>query len=754
MKKGSIITTIVGLVLGLLGTALLLLTPTLLYLIQGEAYRGPFPFITGPNFSDLLTATMGEIITSAKNVIKTLMSDPGNLLNTLTFAVSCLAFIMWPIHLVVLIVRKRPSSLVPNIFYFLGSFVTFFVIYSLIVPGLVLRNDIIAIMVELMSDFGANWAEILFLGLTALLAIAAFVLETVGIILAIVDCAKHPGNIASKSAPEDDYAAEGADVDDDLLKAAQYDELDAEYRTNAKKDSADDGFDYFDDLDETEKVVTIDPPAAPSEQPAAAEKGKGDLPYIVQNIYYGSGVPAPAQPQAQERDPRGPIHIHLHEKKKPEAEKAVSETPILKEADIRSIIAEELSRHLTQEKKVEEPKDVAPIAAPVVEENRPLTARELRSIIKEALDDHEHPDNDKPLTDDEARSLIREELGSYYAWAYPIQKDEPLVEEKEETPEVEEKPAITTDDLRSIIREELSTIVKEPEEEKKAEVVEEVKEPVLTAEEIRSIVAAEMAALYQKTKEDEEALSKDAALKLEEQRKVDTAQNEAIEAIKESLVSAETLRTIVSEELEKKVQNIKVTPEPAVQPIPQVVVHVPPAPVAEPAPVKEVESKAAVPINDGTKAKIVRIPFPTRLLSSEQDVKDLYNELKGEILSYGLKSRLSNSGDTFRLHTKTYVKLTVAGKGLKLYFALNPKDYVDSPIPVKDVGAKNIYKDIPVVFKVKSPLSLKRAKQLIADCCEKDNLEQEKVADVDYVAQLKNYKPQNSGGIDDDEDDD
>ena len=80
-----------------------------------------------------------------------------------------------------------------------------------------------------------------------------------------------------------------------------------------------------------------------------------------------------------------------------------------------------------------------------------------------------------------------------------------------------------------------------------------------------------------------------------------------------------------------------------------------------------------------------------------------------------MKSRVSNTGDTFRLHKVTFVKITVAGKALKLYFALNPKDYANTTLPVQDAGDKGTYKDIPLVFKVKSDLSVRRAKQLIAD---------------------------------------
>ena len=139
--------------------------------------------------------------------------------------------------------------------------------------------------------------------------------------------------------------------------------------------------------------------------------------------------------------------------------------------------------------------------------------------------------------------------------------------------------------------------------------------------------------------------------------------------------------------------------------------------------------------------KIIRIPFPTRMLDADKDMKSNYSELKSEILSYGVKSRISNSGDTFRLHKITFVKITIAGKSLKLYFGLNPKDYANTPLPVQDVSHKNIYKDIPLVFKVKSELSLRRAKQLIADVMDKNGLEQGKIVPHNWAAELKDYKP-------------
>ena len=162
-------------------------------------------------------------------------------------------------------------------------------------------------------------------------------------------------------------------------------------------------------------------------------------------------------------------------------------------------------------------------------------------------------------------------------------------------------------------------------------------------------------------------------------------------------------------------------------------------PEAEPAPAPVVAPVVAPVEEEAEAEKVVRerVPFDVRMSKMDKNMQEAYNELKNEIMSYGMKSRISAAADTFRLHRKTYIKLVVAGKGLKLFLALDPKEYVDSPIPVTDVSEKNAYVDIPLAFKVKSDLSRKRAKQLIADCMKKDGIEQGEVENVNYVKQIR-----------------
>ena len=179
--------------------------------------------------------------------------------------------------------------------------------------------------------------------------------------------------------------------------------------------------------------------------------------------------------------------------------------------------------------------------------------------------------------------------------------------------------------------------------------------------------------------------------------------------------------------------------EPVAEPEPVVEEQPVEEPQPEPAP-EEQPAEEAAPVEAPVEEKkpIIRIPFTERMINADEEMKKNYNELKNEILSYGVNSRVSNSGDTFRLHRVTYVKITIAGLSLKLYFALNPDDYKDSTLPIQNAGHKGIYAEIPLVFKVKSGLSMRRCKQLIQDLMDKNGLEQGEIKDIDWVEQLKN----------------
>lgn len=161
--------------------------------------------------------------------------------------------------------------------------------------------------------------------------------------------------------------------------------------------------------------------------------------------------------------------------------------------------------------------------------------------------------------------------------------------------------------------------------------------------------------------------------------------------------------------------------------------------------VKPVEEKVEEPVEEDKKLSIQRIPFANKIVKADKELQEKYNEIKSELLAYGASSRVSVGGDTFRLHRKPYAKITLIGKTLKVYFALDPKDFVDSPIPVIDASDKVAYEEIPALLKVKSNLSVKRAKDLAELAFAKDGIKKEKEAEThnwvkDIRAELKAKK--------------
>jgi hypothetical protein len=415
--------------------------------------------------------------------------------------------------------------------------------------------------------------------------------------------------------------------------------------------------------------------------------------------------------------------------------------PCMKEGKFPCLESHSVAVEPKKEEIKEEPK-------PVVKEEPKVQPSAGYEAVKEEPAKHEEVNLDK------IKEIMHGELGSTAVEA-PVVKEEP----KAPAPAVVQVgPSL--EEIRAMVREELS--VEEAEKPAPTPIVvavpapapapvpvkEEPVEKPLDADQIRQLIADELSKLIVKTEPEsepdpvkEEELSEDKvrAVIAEELARVmvkPEPEPEPAPAPEVKPVTAEEMRQIM---LEAVAQMAAAKPEPAPAPVVQ------PAPVVvEPAPViVKVEKTAPVKVaaqpaeEDKEKPTYERIPFRTRMLKADKEMKNNYNELKSEIMSYGVKSRVSNSGDTFRLHTKTYLKITIAGKSLKLYYALDPKDYEKTTLPVQDAGHKGIYKDIPLVFKVKSDLSLRRAKQLIADTMEKSGLEQGKVELHNWVKEIK-----------------
>ncbi len=258
--------------------------------------------------------------------------------------------------------------------------------------------------------------------------------------------------------------------------------------------------------------------------------------------------------------------------------------------------------------------------------------------------------------------------------AAPVAEEEPKQEEKVE--EVKEEPAP----------------VEEPKQEEK---VEEVKEEPAPVEEPKQEEKVEEA--------------KEEPAPVEEPK-----QEEKVEEAKEEPAPVEEPKQ------EEKVEEPAPQPEPAVA-------------VAAAAVVAADEEEEESDEENQSKDRAPRVKFEDKIEKADPEVKSAYEELKAYALAYGVKSRVSSAGDTFHLHTKRYIKMVVAGSRLKLYFALNPKDYENASFKVGDASSMKNSEDIPLVYKVTSNLAVKRAKSLIDDVMKKDGLVQKEIKPLPKV---------------------
>lgn len=117
-----------------------------------------------------------------------------------------------------------------------------------------------------------------------------------------------------------------------------------------------------------------------------------------------------------------------------------------------------------------------------------------------------------------------------------------------------------------------------------------------------------------------------------------------------------------------------------------------------------------------------KLSFEAKLKKSDKDLRKKYYDLRDYIKGYGVNNRVSLKGDTFSLHRERYVFVTISGKHIKAYFALDPKDYENTTMPAK-VNERKKYEDLPLQFDIRSDLSYRRALQLVDDLMKKKGIE-------------------------------
>lgn len=106
--------------------------------------------------------------------------------------------------------------------------------------------------------------------------------------------------------------------------------------------------------------------------------------------------------------------------------------------------------------------------------------------------------------------------------------------------------------------------------------------------------------------------------------------------------------------------------------------------------------------------------FTAMLMQASDEVKVWYFELKNCILCYEkTKNRMRWNNEKFYIGRDNVATLTIRGKQLCLYLAVDAGEYSDR-FPVKNSTSKMYNEVTPCLFKIRNANSIKQAKELIA----------------------------------------
>ncbi|MGN1227931.1 MAG: hypothetical protein ACI4TX_04735 [Christensenellales bacterium] len=136
---------------------------------------------------------------------------------------------------------------------------------------------------------------------------------------------------------------------------------------------------------------------------------------------------------------------------------------------------------------------------------------------------------------------------------------------------------------------------------------------------------------------------------------------------------------------------------------------------------------------------LINHSMKSKVLNADDDVKVIYNDIKNYLLSYkGIKARYSSACESFRLSRKLMAKFVIIGRTVKLYLALNPESLPNNIYHQKDESKKKAYIDVPFMVKIKSNLSIRKAKELIDKMMQENDISKNfKYVEKDYIEELK-----------------
>ncbi len=115
--------------------------------------------------------------------------------------------------------------------------------------------------------------------------------------------------------------------------------------------------------------------------------------------------------------------------------------------------------------------------------------------------------------------------------------------------------------------------------------------------------------------------------------------------------------------------------------------------------------------------------FEERLAEAEDIVKQGYQEINAKLLSYKkVNVRVSKKYVSYRVGRQLVAKLTIRGKTLRCYLALDPETYEVTKLHHKDESEFSSYKEVPMMMRVRSNRAIKNTVRLVEDIATKYSL--------------------------------
>ena len=119
------------------------------------------------------------------------------------------------------------------------------------------------------------------------------------------------------------------------------------------------------------------------------------------------------------------------------------------------------------------------------------------------------------------------------------------------------------------------------------------------------------------------------------------------------------------------------------------------------------------PINTKPES-LIEMSFVDELFKSSYGTKQIYSEIKNELLSYeGVVSKIKRDFETFYLNNIPIAKLDVVKGTLYAYFALDPSQYKKEEYKHTDVSKEKDFATVPLKLTVKTLEALRHAKMFV-----------------------------------------